>query len=130
AEEAAEEGSEALEERRLAVAVADVRAQLRIRRAEEISDGAVARVGVGRRRETDACVGRARRRREARHAQMKGLRAESGGELQTVFEEAQLILREEGVAAFAHVNRGVARGRHVERTVQVALALELVSGGD
>src|SRR3712207_8389837 len=43
------------------------------------------------------------------------------------FEEAQLVLNEEGVAALAHVGRVVARRRHVEELVQVTLALELVA---
>lgn len=76
AEERAEEGSESLVERRLPVRVADVAAKLRPRRAEEIRDGAVARVRGGRRVERQAHVRRARSRREARRAQGEGLRAE------------------------------------------------------
>ena len=55
AEAAGEERrAETLEQRRRAIAAADVPAQLRARRAEQIRDGAVARVGVRRAVEVEA----------------------------------------------------------------------------
>jgi hypothetical protein len=102
-----------------------VRAQLGRGRAEEVGDGAVAGVGRGRRVER-AFEEPAARGFEARLVEAEELRAEGGGELEAVAEQAQLILNEEGVAALGGAGAGVERGVAEEEAVEEVLALELV----